>query len=120
MFDIVRSILWSPNKIELMFPYKKIIDPYSFGHGQYNDFLSFGCSFIEYKDHLVKYILAHPKVMREIIINTEVVLSVEKSYIGRLWATDLYVTDKVKEKNIVFSNEDYSVVLDLNLNKKES
>lgn len=117
--QILYKIIHSPNKISLPHPAKELQSEYSFGEGEMGDFMSFGFAFVEHQDHMVEYIVSTPKVMKQIIAEMDVDLSVEQPYIATLWTAKLYVTDKVKEDHVLFGNADQSVVLDLNLNKKE-
>ena len=122
MLDTIRSIIHTKNKISLQFPYAGILDqPVYFGEGEISDILGFGFSYVEHEDHTVSHIIATPtwtkKILREI---DQINLCVEQEYIGTLWTAKLYISDKIPEDHMIFSNQDRSVVLDLNLNKMEA
>jgi len=115
MIDIVTDIMSSPNKANMDMPGTGILDA-PFGEGALNDALGFGFSYVEQKDHFVEYIVADPKIMKRIfseIHDSEI--GTDKDYIGNLWTAKLLVSRKVKENHLIFSNKNFSTVLDLSL-----
>ena len=118
MIEIVKQIFRS-NKIVLDFPYtKKLERPSYFGPGELSDILSFGFSYVEHEDHCVEYLLVSPRMAKRIIQGIDAItLTIDTDYLGFLWTAHVILTDKIDDNTIVFSNKDYSVVLNLNLNK---
>lgn len=102
------------------FPYKTPVEQAYFGLGELSDILSFGFSFVEHEDHCVEYLLVSPGIAKKIIQDIGFFqLTVETEYLGILWTSQVYLTDKISNDRIIFSNKDLSVVLDLNLHKME-
>lgn len=115
---LAREILNSKNKVLIKFPYTAKNIPSYFGTGELSDIMSFGFSFVEHADHCVEYILASPVMALKIIREIDAfVLTAGSEHIGELWTAELFVTNRIKDDSIIFSNNDKSVVLDLNLNK---
>jgi len=82
--------------------------------------MGFGFSYVEHEDHLVEFIVANPTVVRKIIREIEPVqLVAGEDYVGILWTGKIHISDKVLNDQILFANSDFSVVLDLNINKME-
>ena len=118
--DIVKQILYSKNKVEIKYPYKNTEGPSYFGEGELGDILSFGYAYVEQEDHFVDYVVASPLIVKKIIREIdETILTVDSPYIGFLWTGKIFISDKVKNDHIIFSNTGFSVVLDLNLNRME-
>jgi len=116
--DVVRQIVRSENKTKLKLPQSEKPLRY-FGNGELSDLLGFGFSYIEHEDHFVGYILVSPGMAKRLVKEIDSFnFTVETEYVGQLWTAQVLITDKVKD-NIVFSNSDFSVVLDLYPNKIE-
>lgn len=99
---------------------KKKMDVHCKGVESLEDSLNYGFSYIEHEDHIVEYIVANNKLMKRILGEVrDSVLKPEEDAIGELWTAKLYLSDKLSDKQIYFSNSVFSVVLNLNLNPKE-
>jgi len=117
--DLIKQIVRSKNKITMRIPpdglSPKLV---RFGNGELSDLLGFGFSYVEQEDHCVSHVLVSPGIAKKIAQEIEAFyFTAETPYIGVLWTAQLLVTDRVGDFNILFSNENQSVVLDLNLNK---
>lgn len=114
-----KAVLWAKNKICLKYPFTQSMNRHIYlGKGEYADILGFGFSYIEHEDHMVGFIITSPKIMKKIIQEVdELQLIAEQPYIGEIWTARLYMSDKVKDSNIIFSNPDLSCILDLDINK---
>lgn len=119
--EIVKQIVRSKNKITLEFPQVGTIQFLSeFDPVKFSDFLSFGFSYVEQSDHCVSHILVSPGTAKKLVRELDAFyFSVGKPYIGMLWTARVLVTDKIGNLSITFSNEDQSVVLNLNTNNME-
>lgn len=118
--DIVKQILWAKNKVTMTIPEQGTSNLVCLGIGELSDLLSFGFSYIEQEDHCVSHVLVSPLVAKRIVQEIDAFyFTADTPYAGVLWTAQMIVTDRVRDFNIVFSNEDQSVVLDLNLNKME-
>jgi hypothetical protein len=96
---------------------KKSIAYYPRPEGEFEDILNFGFSFIEHEDHVPEYIIADPKMITRMIKEIDKFsLCADKPYIGELWTAKVYMTGKIKNTSLYFSNVDFSVVLNLHLN----
>jgi hypothetical protein len=117
--DIVKQIVWAKNKITMTIPEQGISNLVHMGIGELSDLLSFGFSYIEQEDHCVSYVLVSPGLAKRVVQEIEDFYFTADTtpYIGILWTAQMIVTDRVGDFNIIFSNEDQSVVLALNLNK---
>lgn len=115
---MINNILQAKNKICLDFPKDLALDPSRFGNSLMGEILNFGFAYVESEDSYVEYIVCDPNIMRGIIIEVpEVELAIDKKYFGKLWTAAMYITNKIKNYNIIFANTDLSVVLYLNTNK---
>lgn len=99
---------------------KKKINLHCKGVESLEDSLNYGFSYIEHEDHIVEYIVVNNTLMKRIFgeVNDSV-LKVEEGALGELWTAKLYLSDKLSDKQIFFSNSVFSVVINLNLNPKE-
>lgn len=116
MDELIKKILRSKNRVLIKFPYAENTPSY-FGNGELSDMLSFGFSYVENEDFCVEYIIVGTEMAKRIVKEINDVILVTHNYLGTLWTSKIILTDKVGRENIVFSNKDYSVVLDLNINK---
>jgi hypothetical protein len=106
--DIVWRVLSSKNRSMAFYP--------GLEEGL-NDILNFGISFIEYEDHVSEYIVADTKMIKRMIKEMdEFNLCADKPYIGKLWTSKVYMTDKIKNSSLFFSDRDFSDILNLHLN----
>lgn len=84
------------------------------------DSLNYGFAFIEHEDHIVEYIVANNHLMKRVFGEVfDSVLKPEKEFIGELWTAKLLLSNKLFNSQILFSNNIFSVVINLNLNPKE-
>lgn len=87
------------------------------GYGSYGDALSYGFSFIESQDHLVKHVITNPKTLKKLISNVDdVEIDPEGNAIARVWTADIMLSRKLSENQIVFSNGGQTAVLFLKIN----
>jgi len=108
--EIVPDIIYSKIKTSL----------YCKGGETFKDLLNYGFAYIEQKDCITAYIVSNSRVMKRIlgeIQDSE--LKPEKHYIGSLWTAKLLLSDKLFDSQILFSDDAFSVVVNLNLNLKE-
>jgi hypothetical protein len=119
--NVIWCALNSKNKVIIKFPYTDILDnPILINEEEIRDILSFGFSYIEHEDHLLEYIISAPKMIKKIIKEIDdFKFSIEEPFIGTLWTSKVYITDKLKDNQIVFSNRDFSPVLHINLHNME-
>ena len=84
------------------------------------DSLNYGFSYIEHEDHIVEHIVVNSTLMKRIFgeVNDSLI-KIEDGAIGELWTAKLYLSDKMSDEQILFSNSVFSVVINLNLNPKE-
>jgi len=81
------------------------------------DALCFGFSYIESEDHFVNYVVTNGKLMKKILATvSDATIDPTSNSIGELWTAKLLVSNKISEKRIVFSNERFSAVINLNTN----
>lgn len=81
------------------------------------DVMNYGFSFIEHKDHIVEFIVANNKMMKQIFCALkDSAINVDGEFIGDLWTAKLLISNKLQDKQIVFSNSVFSVVLNLDVN----
>jgi len=101
--------------------YSKVKDSlYCKGGEPLRDSLNYGFAFVEHEDHIVQYVVANHRVMKKIFGEiSDSVLKPEKEFIGKLWTARLLLSEKLFDSQILFSNRDFSVVINLNLNPKE-
>jgi hypothetical protein len=89
----------------------------SFKANSLKDALNFGFSYLEHEDHVVHYIATNPTVMKKLFIEMpESVLNPDQEFIGELWTAKLLVSKRLKDDEIILSNQVFSAVIDLNLN----
>ena len=81
------------------------------------DALCFGFSYIESEDHITNYIVANKKIMKNILSLPDSVLEPSIDSIGVLWTAKLLVSNKLKDNHIIFSNNSFSAVVNINLNR---
>lgn len=106
--DVIWRVLSSKNKSTAFYPRPE---------SELKDILNFGISFIEHEDHVSEYIIADPKMIKRMIKEIEDLnLCSDKPHIGELWTTKIYITSKIKNSSLFFSNVDFSVILNLHLN----
>lgn len=101
------DIIHSDYKVSMDFP----------GQGTLFDVLSFGFAYVESEDHFVDYVVANRHTAKRIfaeINDSEVSLS-PGGGVGTLWTARLMVSDKLRDRHIVFSNSTLTVVLNLNV-----
>jgi hypothetical protein len=86
-----------------------------------SDALNFGFSYIESEDHVVEYVVANNKVIKQIFAKMpESNIKLEFGSIGELWTAKLLLSDKLSDSQILFSNNTFSAVINLNLNSEET
>jgi hypothetical protein len=99
--------------------YSKAKTEIEFKGDSIKDALNFGFSYIESEDHVVEYIVANNKIMKKILgLIPDSVVGMEDGYIGSLWTAKLLPSDKLTDSQILFSNNNFSAVINLNLNKE--
>ena len=105
--NTIHDILNSRNRVLLSFKGESIKDALQFGFG-----------YLEHEDHMVHYIAANPKVMKKILMEVpDASLTLPHgSRIGNLWTAQLILSEKLNDDQVLFSNEVFSAVIDLNLN----
>lgn len=109
MKDIASKIFYSNAKVHLNAPCPTIMEA-----------LNFGFSYIESEDHVVEYVVANPVMMKKIFTDiSDSKVMIDDHAIGELWTSKLLLNEKLRDNQIVFSNKTFSVVINLNLNKKE-
>lgn len=82
------------------------------------DIMNFGFSYIEHEDHIVEYIVANNRVMKKIFSQVnDSILKPHNQYIGELWTAKLLLSDKLNDNQVLFSNNFFSAVINLDLNK---
>jgi hypothetical protein len=116
--NVIWAVLSSKNKTVAQYPGFNTYNRHSsLCEGEIGDILSFGFSYVEHEDHFLEYIVANPTIIRRLIKEVnDFTFSIDKPYIGELWTAKVYITDRLKNTSIFFSNHDFSVVLNLNLN----
>ena len=105
MRNVVENILCSTGRVSLDFS----------GDGLH-DALCFGFSYMESEDHMVNYIAANGRVMKNILLLPEAVLNPDQESIGELWTAKLLVSNKLNDRRILLSNDEFSTIINLNLN----
>jgi hypothetical protein len=84
------------------------------------DALNFGFSFIESEDHVVEYVVANNVVTKKIFAQiSDSKVDMEDGAIGSLWTAKLLLFNKLSDNQILFSNNTFSAVINLNLNSDE-
>jgi hypothetical protein len=82
------------------------------------DALNFGFSYIESEDHMVEYVVANNRVTKQIFAEIpDSIIDVKDGSIGKLWTAKLLLSDKLSDSQILFSNNTFSAVINLNLDK---
>ena len=81
------------------------------------DALCFGFSYIEYEDHIVNYIVSNNKIMKDILKISDSKLNPDFDSLGELWTAKLLLSNKLGNDRILFSNSNFSAIINLNLNK---
>jgi len=106
MIDTVSNIISSKAKVSLAFTGQTI-----------RDALSFGFSYIESEDHVVQFVIANGNVLKKIFSEIpESILHPKKESLGYVWTANLLCSDRLRDSQIVFSNNTFSAVINLNLN----
>ena len=109
MKDIVLDILHSKTKEHISFKVDNLLDA-----------LNFGFSYLDSVDHVVTYVITNSVNMKKIFAKIpDSVLRVDNESIGELWTAKLLVSDKLKDSQIVFSNNVFSAVIDVDLNPNQ-
>lgn len=109
MNNTVSDIFYSKAKMHLDFKGDSI-----------KDAVLFGFSYIESEDHVVEYIAANPTNMKRIFENVpDSRIKMRAGAIGELWTARLLVAEKLQDNEILFSNNTFSAVINLNLNNRE-
>lgn len=104
--NVIPDIIYARTKNSLKSPGKTL-----------DDALNFGFSYIEQQDHIVEYIVANNKVMKEILGKIEdSILKPEYKSIGELWTAKLLLSNKLSDRQLLLSNSEFSVVIDIDLN----
>jgi hypothetical protein len=81
------------------------------------DALNFGFSYIESEDHVVEYVVANSQNIKRIFAEvSDSVINPEADSIGEIWTAKLLLSKKLNNDQILFSNNSFSVVINLNLN----
>ena len=110
LMEIIPDIIYSKTKMNL----------YCKGGETLKDSLNYGFAYVEHKDHIVKYVVANNNIMKRIFGEImDSVLKPEKQFIGELWTAKLLLSNRLFDSQILFSNNVFSVVLNLNLYPKE-
>ena len=105
--NIVPGVVHSKTKINL----------HCRGVESLEDSLNYGFSYVEHQDHIVEYIVANKTLMKRIFGEVkDSTLNPENGAIGELWTAKLFLSNKLSDKEIFFSNSVFSVVINLNLN----
>jgi len=109
MNNIASDVFYSQAKIKIDFKGNDI-----------KEAVNFGFSYIESEDHCVNYIVANPRNLKNIFVDIQdSVVKVDEGSIGELWTAKLLVSEKLTDSEILFSNETFSAVINLNLNSNE-
>jgi hypothetical protein len=107
--DLVSDIFYSRAKSKINFDGKTL-----------KDALNFGFSYIESEDHVVEYIVVNAKVMKKIFIAIpDSIIRPNEESIGELWTAKLLLSEKMPDSQILFSNNTFSAVINLNLNPNQ-
>lgn len=105
MNDNLFDLLYSKSKIRIPFKGESL-----------KDALSFGFSYLESEDHMVHFIAAGPRMMKRIFAEMpDSVLDPAGDSVGELWTAKLLLSRKLGDRQIIFSNEIFSAVVDLHL-----
>lgn len=89
------------------------------GKGTFNDILNYGFLFIESQDHLVEHIITNPKMLKKLISNVkDIEIDPVDNAIAKLWTSDIMLSNKLPDNQIVFSNGGQTAVLFLKIDSK--
>lgn len=103
MRNTATDIIYSKAKVSL--PFKGVT---------LKDALDFGFSYIESEDHVVEYVVANSNILKKIFGEVhDSKLKVEGDSIGQLWTAKLLISDKLGDSQLLFSNNTFSVVINL-------
>jgi len=81
------------------------------------DVMNYGFSYIEHEDHIVEFIVANNKTMKDIFGQVQdSVLKPNGEFIGDLWTAKLLLSDKLQDQQVIFSNNTFSIVINLDMN----
>lgn len=106
MTDTVTNIISSKAKVSLNF----------FG-SNLRDALNFGFSYIESEDHVVQFVIANGNVLKKILAEIpESILEPKREILGELWTATLLCSSRLRDNQVVFSNNTFSAVINLNMN----
>lgn len=106
MNDSIFDLFYSKSKIRIPFKGERLMDA-----------LTFGFSYLESEDHMVHFIAANPKMMKKIFAEiSDSKLDPDGDAIGELWTAKLLLSNKLGDRQLIFSNEIFSAVIDINLN----
>jgi hypothetical protein len=102
----ISDVMYSKAKVKVDFAGTNITDA-----------LNFAFAYFDSEDHIVEYIVANGTVMKKVIGEIkDSVLNPEGQSLGELWTAKLYLSNKLKNNEMFFSNNTFSVVINLNLN----
>ena len=106
MSKIIDSIVRSGNRTSVDFIGKNLYDA-----------LCFGFSYIESEDHFVNYIVANSRNIKKIFAEiSDSSVKISEDSVGELWMAKLLISEKLRDKHIMFSNNTLSIIINLNLN----
>ena len=80
------------------------------------DALEFGFSYVENQDHMVRYVVVGPEMLKKIFkeIDESTVDPIGEK-MGTLWSADILFSRKISDNRIIFSNFELKTVLVLDL-----
>ena len=106
MIQAVSDVVYSKAKVKVDFTGTDITDA-----------LNFAFAYFDSEDHIVEYIVANSEIMKKVIGEIkDSVLMPEGGSLGELWTAKLFLSSKLKNNEMFFSNNTFSVVINLNLN----
>ena len=109
MIDLVSDIISSKEKISMAMP--------NIDARELNNVLVFGFSYVEHTDHFVSYIVTNPLMMKRLFMEmSDSEVGMGQGSVGNLWTAKLLVSKRVKQNHLLFSNDNFSAVLDLVVN----
>lgn len=106
--NVIPEIIYAKTKNKLKSP-----------RGTLKDALNFGFSYIEQQDHIVEYIVANKRLMKKIFGEIpDSVINPEYRFLGDLWTAKLLLSNKLSDSQLLLSNSEFSVVIDIDLNPR--
>jgi hypothetical protein len=103
--SLVSDVVYSKAKIKV-----------SFKGNTLKDALDFGFSYFESEDHIVEFVVANARVIKKMFGEiADSALKPEGDTLGELWTAKLLLSDRLSDSEIFFSNNTFSMVIDLNL-----